>query len=79
MLSPILVFTDFIPIAGGIARSIATVVSGVISFVIVLTTVLLLNYWWICFLGISAIVIGSGLLLLVMKQSSSAIVDNPEA
>lgn len=57
MLSPILTFTDFIPVAGKLARRIATIISAVISFIIILATVFVLNYWFICFAGIILIVL----------------------
>lgn len=46
ILSPILVFTDMIPLAGKAARSAATLVSAIAAGIIVLATVFLLNYWW---------------------------------
>lgn len=50
MLSPVLVFTDLIPIIGKSARGLATFVSSIISGVIVLLTVVLINYWWVFFI-----------------------------
>lgn len=50
MLSPVLVFTDLIPIVGGAARSIATVVSGIVAFVVIALTIFLINFWWIFFI-----------------------------
>lgn len=49
MLSPVLVFTDLIPIVGNAARSVATVVSGIIAFIVIALTILLINFWWIFF------------------------------
>ncbi len=57
MLSPILVFTDWIPVAGQIARGAATFLSAIIAGIIVLSTVFLLNYWWIVGLSLFLIVI----------------------
>ncbi|KXK26022.1 MAG: hypothetical protein TR69_WS6001001315 [candidate division WS6 bacterium OLB20] len=50
MLSPILVFTDLIPVAGTAARSLATLISAILAGFIVLLTVFLLNYWWVILL-----------------------------
>lgn len=47
MLSPVLTFTDIVPLVGPAARNLAGFISSVLAGIILLATVFLLNYWWI--------------------------------
>lgn len=58
MLAPVLVFTDWIPLVGNVARGIATLVSAILAAIIVLATIFLLNFWWLVLLLIAASVLG---------------------
>lgn len=72
MLSPILVFTDMIPVAGKAARSLATLISAIIAGIIVLLTVFLLNYWWIILLLVMAIIAGFGFMTYQQQKAKEA-------
>lgn len=72
MLSPILVFTDWIPVAGQIARGAATTVSAIIAGIIVLSTVFFLNFWWAIALALIAIVVGFGAMSLMSGKTEQS-------
>jgi len=73
MLSPILVFTDMIPVAGKAARSLATLVSAILAGVIVLLTTFLLNFWWLILLVVVLGIVAFGLYTYQQQK------DKPEA
>jgi hypothetical protein len=58
ILAPILAFTDFIPVAGKIARTIAGILGAILSLIIVIVFSLLIKYWFIVLI-LFAVIIGT--------------------
>lgn len=69
MLSPILVLTDYIPLVGSAARWVATLISAVLAFIVVLVTLFLLKFWWIILLLMVIGVLGFAYFAVSKKET----------
>lgn len=47
IVGPMLALTDFIPLVGGMARSVAGFISAVTAFLIVVMVSILIKFWWL--------------------------------
>lgn len=64
LLGPILALVDFIPLVGKSATCAASIVAGILSFIIVLAGTLIIKFWFV-FLAMMALVFGLLIVILV--------------
>jgi hypothetical protein len=50
ILSPVLAFTDLIPVVGSAARGLAGLVSAAIAVIIIFLTTIIIQFWWVLFI-----------------------------
>jgi hypothetical protein len=70
ILGPVLLFIDVIPVVGGVGRSLISLITGAIAFVLWGLTLLLANLWLV--LLVSVILI-AGIVFLAKKKSPAAV------
>lgn len=71
LLGPVLSLLDFIPIAGKAASCAASVVAGVISFLVVLFATLIIKFWWLFLILLVLGVVGLIILIVMLVMKSS--------
>lgn len=67
VIGPVLALADFIPVVGGVAKFLAFITSAIISVIIIAIGVLVVKYWWIVLILVSAL-IGGGIYLVMRKS-----------